>query len=97
MRASLYPVLREGRGLNPLLQHYAITINEISISPDLRYATVAVSSLTLAIADPASNNTTMAEIIALLEAAAAPIRAQVAHKMNMRSALTLKFIASTTQ
>lgn len=83
IRHILVSILARGEFNDPALSDVSITIGEVRMSPDLKHATIFVSSL------GHSNNKNIADA---LNHAGAYIRGQVARELDSKFTPTLRFI-----
>jgi ribosome-binding factor A len=88
IRHALTDVLREAHFRDPDLAHADnITVTEVRVSPDLKNATVFVMTL---------GGTDLAKTLAALKRAGSYLRSELAHRIQLRYAPTLKFETDTT-
>lgn len=87
IRHTLSDLLRRDVVHDPQLAGVAITVSEVRLSPDLKNATVFVLPL-------AGHDTPV--VVAALNRAAAFLRGQVSHDVELRFAPRLGFVADTS-
>ncbi|MBI1209601.1 MAG: 30S ribosome-binding factor RbfA [Azospirillum sp.] len=87
LRHVLAELLQRGDFRDPELRNLNVTVTEVRMSPDLRNATAFVTPL---------GGGQIGETVALLRKAAAFLRGQIAHAVQLRFAPHLSFEADTT-
>jgi ribosome-binding factor A len=84
MRHILSEVLLRGEIHDEILAAHSVSVNEVRMSPDLRHATVFVRSL-----GGVENDA----VIAALRRHSRVLQSEVARRMSMKYAATMKFLA----
>ena len=84
VRAAITQVLQRGEVRDPLIEKTVISISEVRMSPDLRHATVFVKPLLGQDEDA---------VLKALRQNTAFLQREVAHRVRMKYAAKLKFIA----
>lgn len=87
LRHALARILQRGELRDPALQHVAVTVTEIRVSPDLRNATAYVMPL---------GGQHSAEVIAVLTRSAGFLRGLLAREVPLRFAPSLAFALDTS-
>jgi ribosome-binding factor A len=87
IRHALTDVMREAHFRDPDLQGVNVTITEVQVSPDLKNATVFVMTL---------GGEDLTKTLSALKRAGAFLRSELAHRIQLRYAPSLKFEADAT-
>ncbi len=84
VRHALADVLMRGEVHDEVLASHSVSVTEVRMSPDLRHATVFVKPLL---------GTDEAEVLKALRTNTAFLQREVAHRVRMKYAAKLKFVA----
>ncbi len=84
VRHVVADILSRGVANDPVLDGHVITVPEVRMSPDLKLATVFVMPL---------GGKDMAPVLAALDKQRKIIRTELAHKVNLRFAPDIRFLA----
>ncbi|GIL39255.1 30S ribosome-binding factor RbfA [Roseiterribacter gracilis] len=87
IRHALTAVMREAHFRDPDLQGVNVTITEVQVSPDLKNATTFVMTL---------GGEDLVKTLSALKRAGPFLRSELAHRIQLRYAPSLKFEADTT-